>query len=100
MKDVRGGDINKFRLGVPEKQKDNFIHVRYLFIFYFFPPNIKFIYFVWYWPKWIQFGQSAQFGRGLDIYEWKWIGVKIQLCPKLGEEVLRGQKHKICSAFS
>ena len=42
-----------------------------------FLPNIKFIYSAWYGAKSIQFGQSAQFGDGLDIYEWGWTGIKI-----------------------
>ena len=46
--------------------------------------------------KSFQFGQSVQFGGGLDTYEWGWIWVKIQLCCNLGEGVLRGEIRKIC----
>ena len=59
------------------------------------PLNIKIIYSTWYRPKSLQFGQSAQFGGGLGIYEWGWTWVKIQFCPNFGEGVLRAQKRKI-----
>ena len=55
----------------------------YLFLFFIFFPNIKFIYSVWYQSKSLQLGQSAQSGNGLDIYEWGWNWVKIQLCLNL-----------------
>ena len=66
-------------------------------IYLFIPPpiNIKINYSAWYWPKSFQFGQSAQFGSGLDVYEWGWTWVKIQSCSILEEGVLRGQKLKI-----
>ena len=80
-------NINKIHLGVPGDQKDNF------------SPNIKFIYSAWYRPKSFQFGQSAHFGGGLDIYEWGWTWVKIQLCLNLGEGMLRSQKCKIHPFF-
>ena len=44
----------------------------------------------------MQFGQLAQFGDGLDIYEWGWPWIKIQPSPNLKEGVLRDQKRKIC----
>ena len=40
--------------------KKIFSLVKYLF----FLSNIKIIYSAWYWPKSLQFGQSAQFGDG------------------------------------
>ena len=45
-------------------------------------------------------GQTAQFEGGSDIYQWEWAGVKIHLCPNLGEGVLKDQKRKICPFFS
>ena len=56
-------------------------------------------YSAWYWSKSVQFGQSAQLGSELDIYQWGWSGVKIQLCPNLGEGALSGQKLKNYSFF-
>ena len=79
-------------------KKTIFSRVRYLFLF--FHPNIKFIYSTWYWPKSVQFGQSAQFSSGLDLYEWGRAGVKIHLCPNLEEGVLKGQKQKIYLFFN
>ena len=59
------------------------------------PPQTKMIHSVRYWPKSLKFSQSAQFGGGLDINEWGWTWVKIQLCPNLREGMLRGRKRKI-----
>ena len=42
--------------------------INFFILFYF--SNIKIIYSVQYRPKSFLFGQSAQFGGGLDIYEW------------------------------
>ena len=64
------------------------------------------IYFYFFPEHWIhllclvQLGQSAQFGGRLDIYEWEWTGVKIQLYSNLEEGVLKDQKPKICFFLS
>ena len=95
---IRGGGrtSTKSVLGSWKTKKTIFSHVRYLFLFYFIYlsplplQNVKFIYSAWYLPKSPKFGQSAQFGGGLDIYWWGWTWVKIQLRPNLGEGVLRG----------
>ena len=93
---MRGGNITKIRFWDLRWAKRQFLAMSDIYLFYFFSQNIKFIYSAWYWPKSVQFGQPAQFGDGLDIYEWGWVEIKIQLCPNLGEGVLRGKKPKIC----
>ena len=71
----------------------------YSYFIIFFPLNINFIYSAWHGPKSVQFGQSAQFDGGFNIYEWGWTGVKIQSSPSLKEGVLRGPQRKICPFF-
>ena len=67
------GESTKSILGSQKTIKTIFSSVRYLFLFLFFlSPNIEIIYSAWYWPKSLQFGQSAQFGDGSDIYERGW----------------------------
>ena len=48
-------------------------------------------------PKSHKIGQSAKFSGKLDIYEWGWLWVKIQLCSNLGKQVLWSQKCQNCS---
>ena len=93
MADEGGGISTKSVLGPQKTITRIFSHVRYLFSI--FPSNIRITYSAWYWPKLLQFGQSAQFGDELDICEWGWTWVKIQLFLNLGKAVLRGQKRKI-----
>ena len=69
MTDERGIST-KSTLGSKKTIKTVFSHVRDFFFFLFFSANIKFIYSAWYRTKSVQFGRSAQFGGGLDIYEW------------------------------
>ena len=52
---------------------------------YFFLQNIKIIYSVWHWTKSLQFCQLAQFGGGLDKYEWGWTWVKNSIMSQFGE---------------
>ena len=91
-------------LGFQKTVKTIFSRGRYsIFIFSFFCflfSNISIIYYAWYWTKLLQFGQSAQYGGGLNIYKWEWTWVKIQLCANLGKGVLRSQKRKICLFLS
>ena len=49
----------------PRKPSQPFLTMSdtYVFSFHFFPS-------VWYGPKSLQFDQSAQFGSGLDMFEW------------------------------
>ena len=89
----RGGISTKSVLGSQKTIETIFSHAKYFFSIFF--PNIKIIYSAWYWPKSLQFGKSAQFGRKLDIHvymsgnelEWKFI-----VCPNLEERVLKGSK--------
>ena len=95
------GISTKYILGSQKIIKTIFSHVRYLFLFiylFIFFPNIKIIYSAWYWPKSVLFGQSTQFGGGLNIYLYEWgsFWVKIHSCPNLEEGMLRDQKRKLC----
>ena len=95
-----GGRYQQNQYWGPRTSKCQFFAMSDIYFYSIFSPNIKFIYTAWYGPKSVQSCQSTQFSGGLDIYEWGWTGVKIQLCSNLGEGMLRGQKRKICPFLS
>ena len=84
------GYNNKIHLAVLKDHWDHFCSRRIFIFIYCFPSNTKIIYSTWYQPKSLQFGQSSQLGNELNIYEWRWPWVKIQLRPNLRQEVRRG----------
>ena len=89
-----GGNTNEIRFGVLEDYWDYFWSCQI-----FIPPNAIIVYFARYEPKSLHFGQSTQFGGGLDLYEWRWPWMKIHLRCNLKKGLPRAQKDVKISLF-
>ena len=82
-------------------KKAIFSHVRYLLLFLLiFFSDIKFIYSASYSPKSVQFGQSAQFGGGLDNISVEMNWDQNSVMPKFGRGGAEGSKTQKLPHFS